>query len=315
MRPADLPRVLTPAIAGRCGVSRARVRTEIGRGRWRQLARGVVLTRPDEPRRADWALAGLAITGSHGALSGWDAVRLAGIGSPTPPGHDVLVLTTRGGSRRVGQLWIRKVAASVPIRVTAADDPLLPLVRVVSLARAVIDTALLHARPRPVRALVTAAVQRELCSVEELTAQLRCAPRRNSAALRLALADAAAGARSIAESEAAELLRIGGVPTFELNVPIVYAGRVIAVADGLWRALRAVVEIDSREYHLSEAQWKATMARHNKLTNAGYAVTHYPPSAIRDGGLAWVAEVDDWLRARALELGRPSSRDLGLSVG
>src|SRR5215471_3589152 len=79
---------------------------------------------------------------------------------------------------------------------------------------------------------------------------------------------------------------MGGVPTFELNVPIVHAGRVIAVADVLWRKLHAVLEIDSREYHLSEAQWKATMARHNKLTNVGYAVTHYPPSAIREGGLA-----------------------------
>jgi hypothetical protein len=251
VRPADLPRVLTPAIADVCGITRARVRTEIRRGRWCQLARGVVLTRPDEPSRADWALAGLAITGSHGALSGWDGVRLAGIGSHTPPWEDVLVVTTRGGSRRAGRVWIHKVAAPVPCRVTAADDPLLPLVRVVSVARAVVDTALLHRRARPVRALVTTAVQRELCSIEELTAQLRRAPRRNSAALRLAVADAAAGARSVAEAEAAELLRIGGVPTFELNVPFVHAGRVIAVADVLWRELRAVLEIDSREYHLS----------------------------------------------------------------
>jgi very-short-patch-repair endonuclease len=154
--------------------------------------------------------------------------------------------------------------------------------------------------------LVTTAIQRELCSVEQLTAQLRRAPRRNSAALRLTLSDAVAGARSVAEAEAAELLRLGGVPRFELNVAIVHAGRVIAVADVLWRELRAVLEIDGREYQLSEAHWKATMARHNRLTAAGYAVTHYPPSAMRDRGLAWVAEVDDWLRARALELGRQS---------
>jgi hypothetical protein len=308
VRPADLPRVLTPAIADICGVSRARARTEIQHGRWRQLARGVVLTRPDEPSRADWALAGLAIVGSHGALSGWDAARLVGIGSRTPPSDDVLVVTTRGGSRRAGRVWIRKVAGPLPCRMTAADDPLLPLARVVMPARAVVDNALQSARARPVRALVTTAVQRELCSVEELTAQLQYAARRNSAALRLALADAVAGARSIAEAEAAELLSVGGVPTFELNAPIVHGGRVIAVADILWRELRAVLEIDSREYHLSEAEWKATMARHNRLTKAGYAVTHYPPSAIRDGGLAWVAEVDDWLRARALELRRSSSR-------
>ena len=175
----------------------------------------------------------------------------------------MLVLTTRGGSRRAGHVWIRKVAAPLPVRVTAADDPVLPLARVVSLARAVVDTALLHGRTRPVRALVTTAVQRELCSVEELTAQLRCAP-------------------SVAEAEAAELLRMGGVPTFELNVPIVHAGRVIAVADVLWRKLRAVLEIDSREYHLSEAQWKAMMARHNKLTNVGLCRDALP--AVGDPG-------------------------------
>ena len=96
------------------------------------------------------------------------------------------------------------------------------------------------------------------------------------------MADAAAGARSVAEAEAAELLRIGGVPTFELNVPIVHAGRVIAVADVLWRKLRAVLEIDSREYHLSEAQRKATMARHNKLTNVGLCRDALP--AVGDPG-------------------------------
>jgi len=230
-------------------------------------------------------------------------VRLVGLGSRTPPRPDVLVLTTRGESRRVGQVWIRKVAPPLASRHTAAEDPVLPLVRVVPLPRAVIDTALIDTRARSVRALITSAIQRELCSVEELTEQLRLAARRDSAAARRALADAAAGARSVAEAEAARQLRAGGIPPFELNVPIVHAGRVIAVADVLWRALRAVLEIDSREFHLSEAEWKATMQRHNRLTGVGLALVHYPPSAIH--GTPWVAEVSNWLRRRAKELGRP----------
>lgn len=193
MHPADLPRVLTPAIARACGVTSARLRTELRRGCWRRLAQGIVLTRPDEPTRADWALAGLAIVGDHGALSGWDVVRLAGLGSRTPPGLDVLVLTTRGENRRVGQTRIRRVAP-LPARLTAVQDPVLPLARVVPLTRAVIDTALIDARPRSVRALITSATQRELCSVEDLSAQLQLAARRNSAAARRALTDAAAGA-------------------------------------------------------------------------------------------------------------------------
>lgn len=77
--------------------------------------------------------------------------------------------------------------------------------------------------------------------------------------------------------------------------------RVIAVADVLWRDLRAVLEIDSREFHLSEAEWKATMQRHNRLTSAGLALTHYPPSATGDP--AWPDEVARWLHHRARELG------------
>jgi len=303
MRPTELPRVLTPALAGACGISRARVRTRIRQGQWRPLARGLVLTRPEEPTRADWAMAGLAVAGPDAALSGWDAVRLVGLGSRTPPDRDVLVLTTRGGSRRVGRAWIRTVAPPLAGRLTASDDPHLPLIRVVPLARAVVDTAVAEARPQTVRALVTSAIQRQLCPVEDLCEQLRGAPRRGSGALRLAVADVVAGARSVAEAEAAERLRAGKVPTFELNVPIVRAGHVIAVADILWRELRAVLEIDSREFHFSEAAWKATCTRHNRLTAAGLALTHYPPSATRRAD--WVAEVEQWLRNRARELGAP----------
>jgi hypothetical protein len=303
VRPIDLPRVLTPTLAAACGVSRARVRTEIRRGRWRSLGRGLVLTRPDAPSRADWVLAGLLIAGPEAALSGWDAVRMVGIGERAPPHRPVLVLTTRGGSRRVGQVWIRKVAPPLASRLSAAEDPLLPLARVVPIARALVDTALADGRVQPVRALVTSAIQRELCSIEELRAQLTLAPRRGSAVLRRALSDAIGGARSVAEADAADRLRAYGVPAFELNVPIVYDNEVIAVADMLWRELRAVLEIDGREFHFAEADWKATTVRHNRLTSVGLALTHYPPSAIR--GTSWVAEVAHWLRRRADELGLP----------
>ncbi|HZE50171.1 MAG TPA: hypothetical protein VE074_11455 [Jatrophihabitantaceae bacterium] len=250
-------------------------------------------------------MAGLAAGGPNSALSGWDAVRLAGLGTRAPPNPDVLVLTTRGESRRVGHAWIRKVKPPLAASLTSAEDPNLPLVRVVPLARAVVDTAIVDGRLRPVRALITSAIQRQLCSAEELCEAARHAPRRDSATLRCALADVVAGARSVAEAEAAQLLRASPVPAFELNVPVVYAGRVIAVADVLWRELRAVLEIDSREFHFSESEWKSTMTRHNRLTRAGVAVTHYPPSGIRNRGADWAAEVADWLHGRAQELGLP----------
>ncbi len=305
MRPSDLPRVLDAAVAQQLGISRARMRTEVDRGRWRPLARGIVLTRPDEPTRADWAAVGFSLAGGHGVLSGWDAVRRYGIGSTVASHPRVLVLTDRGGGRSVGAAQIRRVSGPLPARTASIDDAELPLVQLAEPARAVADTALASRARSSVRGLVTAAVQRQLCTVEELHAAVRVVSRRHSLPLRNAVTDALDGARSAAEAAALAQLRLAPVPPFELNVPITdSAGQVIAVVDVLWRELRAVLEIDSREYHFTEADWKRTGARHNRLTAAGLSLVHYPPSRITASG-GWLAEIISWLRARATELGVP----------
>jgi hypothetical protein len=144
-------------------------------------------------------------------------------------------------------------------------DPTLPLVPVTSVARAVADTALYQRWLGSVRAMVAAAVQHGLCSVEELTDQLAACPRNNSALLRRALGELADGARSAAEVVATDYLRRADVPPFELNAPIMDGGQLVAIADVLWRELRAVLEIDSREFHFSASDWQATMRRHNRL--------------------------------------------------
>ena len=93
------------------------------------------------------------------------------------------------------------------------------------------------------------------------------------------------------------------IPPFEANVPIYdTTGRRVAVADALWRGLRAVLEIDSREFHFGEPEWKRTMRRHNLLGRLGLSVVHYPPSAVRDRNSGWLDEVAQWLAVRATEL-------------
>jgi very-short-patch-repair endonuclease len=180
----------------------------------------------------------------------------------------------------------------------------LRLTRIAAPARAVADTALTCRMFEPVRALVTAAVQRRLCTPEQLADELEAGPRNGSAFLRRAVADVLLGAESISEAELADLLRGARVPAFELNVPIMNpTGRVVAVADALWRELRAVLEVDSRQHHFYEDGWARTMRRHNLLTATGLAVTHYPPSEIRARPAEVAGEVASWLRGRAAELG------------
>ncbi|MGH3629792.1 MAG: hypothetical protein ACRDRL_20440, partial [Sciscionella sp.] len=101
-----------------------------------------------------------------------------------------------------------------------------------------------------------------------------------------------------------DFLRQVQVPAFELNVPLVdRRGVIVARADVLWRELRAIAEIDSREFHFKERQWKGTSRRHNRLTGKALAVEHFPPSEIRERGIEWGLEVEAWLRNRADELG------------
>jgi hypothetical protein len=219
-----------------------------------------------------------------------------------PPTNDVLVLTHSGRNRRIGAVRIRVTRRPFAVRHTSAVDPTLPLVPVTSAARAVADTALCQSWLGSVRAMIAAAVQNGLCSVEELTDELAACGRNNSALLRRALGEIAEGARSAAEAVAADYLRRADVPPFELNAPIMHAHRLVAIADVLWRELRAVLEIDSREFHFSAADWQATMSRHNRLVRLGYAVTHYPPSAVSP---TWAHEVESWLQARAHELDVP----------
>lgn len=304
MAELDLPRVVVTAWLPRLGLTRSRVRTEIGRGNWRPMLRGVVLTRPEQPTRADWAAAGIALAGPSAALTGWDALQVRGLGGDRPPTTEVTVLTRAGSNRVLGGVRIRRTHRPYSCIETSAEARHHPLTPVVATARAVADTALDHRRLSEVRALVGSALIRRHCSLDALVRELNGLPRNRGAHFRRAVSEALGGARSAAEADAARrLARHPRVPAFEPNVAVRAADGRRYVVDFLWRALRAVLEIDSREFHISAEQWAATLARHNALTAAGLAVLHQPPSAISGPDGRWLDETADWLARRAGELG------------
>jgi hypothetical protein len=310
--PRDLPRVMDGALRERLDISRSRMRTELRNRRWQTLAAGIVLTRPDEPTRADWADVGILLAGNGSAVTGWDAVRARGIGDPQPPNPLVTVLSPTAMGRVVGGVRVRHTDRGFAGRVQPLGAPL-ELLALAPLARAVADAALDYRSLASVRALVSAAVQRRTCAVPDLLHEYEHGPRNHSRLLRLALADLRDGARSAAEATAIRRLARSGVAPFEANVPIVDAtGELLRVVDLFWRELRAVVEIDSRAFHFSEADWQATLVRHNELTRYGLAVTHYAPNRVTTRGSTFVPEIADWLRRRAAELGVPMPRGHGV---
>lgn len=221
MRPGEFPRLLTAAWCEEHGVTESVIRHGTARFGWRRLAPGVVLTSGRAPTRLDLAVAGTAVAGPSSALSGWDAVRLYGVGHPSPPNSTVLVLATGGRHRRFNEIWIRPTRRPYDLRLVyldELDDQPLPCVEP---ARAIADTALLLGAAKPVRALVTSAIQRGLCTPEDLLRELDACPRNGSGFFRQSLEDVLNNARSIAEAEAADLLVAEGVPGFEMNVPLV----------------------------------------------------------------------------------------------
>lgn len=299
-----VPRVLDTATARQLGFTRSSIHTQLNNARWQTLVRGLYLARPDLPTRLDWVAAGYYIAGRGAVLSGWDAVRLRGLGPERPPTDEVLLLSARGTHRCAGSVRVRP--SRRPLRCSRVVIPGLGLRLVAATARALADTALDYRTLAPVRAMVTAAVQRNLCLADDLADELASGPRNDSGHFRTAVADVLEGAASIGEAELAEAMRKARLPSFELNVPILdERGAHIATADVLWRSLRAVLEVDSREHHFLEPQWKGTMNRHNLLTRYGLALTHYPPAELKASRDRVMTEIGAWLRGRAAELGLP----------
>ena len=281
---ADPARVVTRASATRGGIHHRTISDRIRAGRWVRLAPGVYLTgppaRPDDLRRAA-ALHG----GTHAVLSGQSALAAYGFRVPTSLGELVLV-PMGSGVASWGRIRVRRTARVPP---AAWRDG----VALAPPARAVADYVVQRSRVDEVSAVVASAVQRSLCSVGDLAAELEAGPRRGSRPFREALIDVGYGAHSAPEALAGRLLRAAGIH-LEQNAEV-STGRGHRIVDFLKRGLMAVIEIDSTEYHFSIADHDATLKRDQELQLAGYRVLHVKPSQLRRHPQEFVELVRRWL--------------------
>ncbi len=287
--PDALPRVLDRAEAVRRGLTPAALRWRCDGVRWRPMLPGVYRTGPDVSNW-DRLEAALAYGGPDALLSGAAGLWASGIRMPFP--DSVLVLVPLGRRPR-SSTWVHVRPSSRPVERLLDGGP-----RRVVIARAAADHALTLRRIDDARQLIARVVRDGHCTLSELQTELAGGPRNGSALLRQALLEVTAGAASAPEARAAQILRRAGVPAFEQNAVILLPGGGHYVADFLWRALRAILEIDSVEYHLDPAMWRRTMDRHLALTTLGHSVIHRPPSALLDDH-RFAADVTAWLASRA----------------
>lgn len=71
------------------------------------------------------------------------------------------------------------------------------------------------------------------------------------------------------------------------------------MVDFLWRALRAVLEIDSETFHALAGAADATSDRHMWLEADGYSVAHRTPAQIARQPATFVDSVSAWLTGLA----------------
>jgi very-short-patch-repair endonuclease len=269
-------------------------------GPWQRLLPGVYLALTGRPTADQKDMAALLYAGPASAITGQAALRGLGISRREPAVIDVLIPAAH--RRRAGGFVVIHRTRRMPRLVINEGER-----RYTMAPRAVADAARYASSLADARAIVASAVQRGRCPPSMLAAELDEGGRRDSARLRIVVGEVADGVRSIAEGEFYELIKQSKLPAPLFNEPVRRPdGTLIAIADAWWPQARLVAEVDSREWHLSPADWAKTMRRHNDLTQHGIHVLHFTPGQIRYDPRSVVATIAAALQQRGTGTAPPA---------
>jgi hypothetical protein len=274
-----------------CGMTRSALAHRLRPGGpWQRLLPGVYLALTGAPNVVQKEMAALLHAGSGSVLTGPAALRGLGITDAEPTRFDVLVPNSRR-PQSMAFVTIHRTTR-MPERVISEGRRLYTLP-----PRALVDTARGMTSLREVRALIAGAVQQRHCPLRALAGELPQGRVRNSALLRRALAEVAEGIRSVAEAEFKDLINEAKLPAPMFNARLFTAGGAfIATADAWWPEAGVAAEVDSREWHLSPADWERTMSRRATMTSRGILVLHFTPRQIRSEPATVIAALADTLQ-------------------
>jgi hypothetical protein len=284
--------VISRRQALRCGLTRDAVAYRIRPGGpWRRLLDGIYLAQTGDPTVPQKEMAALLHAGPGGVLTGRAALYGLGLVTAEPRRFDVLV----PAARRPGSAAFVAVhrTARLPQRVIREGRRSYALP-----PRALADAARFMTDLSEVRALIAAAVQRGDCPLHALVRELAESPRQGSARLRQVVAEVADGVRSVTKAEFRHLIKRARLPMPMFNARLFRAdGAFIAAPDAWWPEAGVAAEVDSKQWHLSPADWARTLRRHAEMSSHGILVLHFTPGQIRSDPAAVAAAIADTLRA------------------
>jgi hypothetical protein len=261
------------------------------RGPWQEILPGVYLSVTGTPTREQRHTAAVLYAGPGGTLTGQAALARHGM-RVSSQFIDVLIPANRR-RQSAGFVLLHRTTRLPPY--VCFSGP----VRYALAARAVADAARAMRNLADVRATVATAVQSGRCTIEQLQEELNAGPVAGSALLRAALAEVAAGTRSGPEGELLALIKRGKLPMPLLNSRLYLREELIARPDAWWQEFGVVVEVDSKEWHLSPDSWEQTMRRHARMTALGLLVLHFSPRQIREEPDQVLATIAEALKSRS----------------
>lgn len=277
-----------------CGLTDGRIRHCIRPGGpWQRLLPGVYLTATGQPTWEQRQIAALLFAGAGSLITGPAALLNYQIRAAPPRAVDVLIPLQRARSSP-GFVQVHRT-----VRMPTSffcEGP----IRFAPPERAVADTLVALRDRVDARAIVASAVQQGQCTTAQLAEELSAGPIRGSANLRAVLAEVIAGVRSVPEADLRRLIITSGLPRPLYNARLFVGETFLAQPDAWWRKRGVAVEVDSREWHLSPADWEQTMARHRRMSAAGIIVLHVSPRQLRHQPTQVLADITAALRA-----GRP----------
>ena len=240
---------------------------------------------------------------AHHALAVTGLAAIAYHGGVRDPGETVEVLVPLANRQRdVG--FVRLRPTSIEPGAYYRDGAL----NYVPLDRAIADAARAMNDLAHIRDLVAGSVQAGKVAVWQLQRELDAGPRQGSARLRHVLAEVADGVRSVAEADLRLLVREFRLPAPLYNAALIVNGRFLATPDAWWPDYGVAVEVDSKAWHLSPADWERTLRRDAAMTEQGILVLHFTPAAVRSGRREVAAKIRATLAASGGPLPHISAR-------
>lgn len=282
-------------------------------GPWQRILPGIVLLFTGRPTREQEVFAAVLLCGEDAAITGLEACRRHGIqrgpvrgrgdssGNSNAAGREVHVLIPPARQvRSVGFVHVERTKR-LPEPMMRDGLPLAPL------PRACIDAARRTRSRGDVIELLSDPVQRGLCTVSALGAELESGSRRGTAEPRRALMDLRDGVRSAAEQAAKHLWTATGLPEPWWNATVRTSdGVLLGVVDCWLDDVAMAWEIESSKWHLSPADHDRTVERAATLTAAGIVYTASKPKRVLNDRAAVVR----MLRATYTQASNRSRPDL-----